>query len=45
MLNESLAQQKKLILKKQVLLQKFLCPKIVGKVGNEEYLNKKCGIK
>ena len=43
-LNESLAQQKKNYSKTNII-SKFLSPKIVGKVGNEDYLNKKYGIK
>ncbi len=43
-LNESLAQEKNNYSKTSII-SKFLSPKIVGKVGNEEYLNKKYGIK
>ena len=43
-LNESLAQEKKNYSKTSII-SKFLSPEIVGKVGNEDYLNKKYGIK
>jgi transketolase len=43
-LNESLAQEKNNYSKTSII-SKFLSPKIVGKVGNEDYLNKKYGIK
>ena len=43
-LNESLAQEENDYSKTNII-SKFLSSKIVGKVGNEEYLNKKYGIK
>ncbi|MDB2446732.1 hypothetical protein N9W37_01945 [Candidatus Pelagibacter bacterium] len=43
-LNESLAQEENNYSKTSII-SKFLSSKIVGKVGNEEYLNKKYGIK
>jgi transketolase len=43
-LNESLAQEENEYSKTNII-SKFLSSKIVGKVGNDEYLNKKYGIK
>ena len=43
-LNESLAQEKKYVLKTK-FSSKFISSKVIGKVGSENYLNKKYGPK